>query len=81
MEKQDNNYKQIEDNIIHTLKDIKQSYIKMKEQLDVSIRKDVVAVELKDILINNVDNYSLRSALETYIQNLYNINKEDTNNE
>lgn len=81
MEKQDNNYKQIEDNIIHTLKDIKQSYIKMKEQLDVSIRKDVVAVELKDILINNVDNYSLRSALESYIQNLYNINKEDTNNE
>ena len=55
MEKQDNNYKQIEDNIIHTLKDIKQSYIKMKEQLDVSIRKDVVAVELKDILINNDD--------------------------
>ena len=36
-----------------------------------SKRKDVIAVELKTILDNNSDYYSLKTALTTYIDNLY----------
>lgn len=54
----------------------------MSNELKVSIRRDVVAVELKDILTNNPDNYSLRASLESYIQNLYKLSdKEDETND
>ena len=36
-----------------------------------SVRKDVVASELKDIMSKNTDYQSLTQALEVYISNMY----------
>lgn len=74
------NPEELENQLVNSLKDFRQAYINMSNELKVSIRRDVVAVELKDILTNNPDNYSLRAALESYIQNLYKLeDKEETN--
>ena len=61
----------LEKNIIERLNEVKDIMDSQRDELSVSIRKDVVAVQLKDILDNNVDIYSLRNALEEYIKDLY----------
>ena len=76
------NPEELENQLVNSLKNFRQAYINMSNELKVSIRRDVVAVELKDILTNNPDNYSLRTSLESYIQNLYKLNdKEDETND
>lgn len=76
------NPEELENQLVNSLKNFRQAYINMSNELKVSIRRDVVAVELKDILTNNPDNYSLRASLESYIQNLYKLNdKEDETND
>ena len=76
------NPEELEHQLVNSLKNFRQAYINMSNELKVSIRRDVVAVELKDILTNNPDNYSLRASLESYIQNLYKLSdKEDETND
>lgn len=76
------NPEELENQLVNSLKNFRQAYINMSNELKVSIRRDVVAVELKDILTNNPDNYSLRASLESYIQNLYKLSdKEDKTND
>ena len=52
---------------------IKNAFIKNQQDLKFSIRKDIVAAQLKDLLENNPNFYELKSALETYIDNLLKI--------
>lgn len=61
----------LEKNLIERLNEVKDIMDGQRDELSVSIRKDIVAVQLKDILDNNVDIYSLRNALEEYIKDLY----------
>ena len=76
------NPEELENQLVNSFKNFRQAYINMSNELKVSIRRDVVAVELKDILTNNPDNYSLRASLESYIQNLYKLSdKEDETND
>lgn len=61
----------LEKNLIERLNEVKDIMDSQRDELLVSIRKDVVSVQLKDILDNNTDIYSLRNALEDYIKDLY----------
>lgn len=49
---------------------VKDDYIKSKQELAVSIRKDVVAVELKNILKTTSD-LDLRNAISKYVDDLF----------
>ena len=61
------------ENLVKGLNLVKEEFIKCKDELKVSIRKDVVAVELKSI-IDKTDNYlNLKAALENYITDLYKV--------
>lgn len=61
------------ENLVKGLSIVKEEFFKNKDELKVSIRKDVVAVELKAI-IEKTDNYlNLKAALENYIKDLYKI--------
>lgn len=62
--------------VIEQLTAVKEDYIKNKEELALSIRRDVVRVELKVLLQDNTDYISLKRALENYIDNLLNIKGE-----
>lgn len=62
--------------VIEQLTAVKEDYIKNKEELALSIRRDVVRVELKALLQDNTDYISLKRALENYIDNLLNIKGE-----
>ena len=66
----DNTLKEQEQKLIENLLIVKEDYQKTKEQLALSIRKDVLLVELKDIIIQNKDYESLKNSLEYYIKNL-----------
>ncbi len=59
------------ENLVKGLTIVKDEFFRNKEELKMSKRKDVIAVELKTILDNNSDYYSLKTALTTYIDNLY----------
>ena len=62
--------KEQEQKLIDQLTIIKNAFIKNQQDLKFSIRKDIVAAQLKDLLENNPNFYELKSALETYIDNL-----------
>lgn len=64
------NLKNQEQKLVENLLLVKEDYIKTKEVLAISIRKDVLLVELKDMLNMNTDFYSLKTALEDYIEKL-----------
>lgn len=74
-----NNFDQLTNKFVNDLTLVKEEFIKDKQELAVSIRKDVVAVQLKELLDSNTDYYNLKSALEMYIQNLYKLDKEAFN--
>lgn len=74
-----NNFDELTNKFVNDLTLVKEEFIKDKQELAVSIRKDVVAVQLKELLDSNTDYYNLKSALEMYIQNLYKLNKEESN--
>lgn len=57
--------------LIERLTVVKNEFIRNKDELLVSVRKDVVASELKDIMSKNTDYQSLTQALEVYISNMY----------
>lgn len=57
--------------LIERLTVVKDEFIRNKDELLVSVRKDVVASELKDIMSKNTDYQSLTQALEIYISNMY----------
>lgn len=57
--------------LVQGLTIIKDEFIRNKEELKVSKRKDVVAVELKSILDSNSDFNSLKTAIQEYIGDLY----------
>lgn len=65
--------------IVEKLSIVRDDYIATKTELKLSIRKDIVSAELKEILSANPDFYSLRNALEEYINSLIAIEKGDTN--
>lgn len=56
--------------LVEELEVVRDDYIKMKEERPFLIRKDIVAVELKDLL-HNTDN--LEQSLSNYIENLLKI--------
>lgn len=59
--------------MIEGLVAVRDEFFKNKNELKVSIRKDVVAVELKSIL-DKTDNYNdLKIAIQEYIENLYKV--------
>lgn len=64
------NLKKLESDIVDKLISIRDDYKKTKEELFISLRKDVLLVELKDMLMENHDFYSLKNAIEDYIQKL-----------
>lgn len=74
-----NNFDELTNKFVNDLTLVKEEFIKDKQELAVSIRKDVVAVQLKELLDSNTDYYNLKSALEMYIQTLYKLNKEESN--
>ena len=57
-------------NLVEKLNLVKTDYVKTKQELAVSIRRDVVALELKNILNSRTD-LELREALNNYIENLF----------
>lgn len=59
--------------LVKQLEIVKTEFIKDKELLKVSRRNDVIAVELKTILANNTTYDTLSSAIESYIDKLYEI--------
>lgn len=63
--------KAMEDSLVNRLLEVKEVMNKQRDDLEVSIRKDVLAVELKDLLDSHSSFYSLKNALEEYIKNLY----------
>ena len=67
--------KKQEEDLVNKLLLIRDDYKQTKEQLALSIRKDILLAELKDMLMENHDFYSLKNAIEDYICNL----EEDLN--
>lgn len=61
----------LEKNLVTKLNEIRDIMDAQKNTLAVSIRKDVVAVQLKDILDEHTSFHSLKNALEEYIEYLY----------
>lgn len=69
----ENNLQAQEDELIKQLNIVKQGFIKNNEQLKYSIRKDVIAAQLKDLLESNSTFYELKYALENLIDDLLKI--------
>ena len=56
--------------LIEQLNIVREAFIKQKDTLAVSIRKDLVKADLKDILYNSNSYEELRNKLNEYIDNL-----------
>lgn len=69
----ENNLQAQEDELIKQLNIVKQGFIKNNEQLKYSIRKDVIAAQLKDLLESNSTFYELKYAIENLIDDLLKI--------
>lgn len=69
----ENNLQAQEDELIKQLNIVKQGFIKNNEQLKYSIRKDVIAAQLKDLLESNSTFYELKYAIENLINDLLKI--------
>lgn len=68
--------------LIKGLSYVRDEFLRTRELLSISIRKDIVAVELKDIIANNKTYDSLKVKLEEYIESLYkdyNASKKEDN--
>lgn len=60
----------LEKQLVEKLSIVRDEFIANKEQLAMSIRRDIVAAELRDILASNPDFYQLKAAIEDYADNL-----------
>lgn len=69
------NLKKLEEDVVNRLIEVRDDYKATKEELAISIRKDVLLAELKDLLDSESTYYGLKNALEDYIQKL----EEDLN--
>lgn len=76
-----NNINKEAEDLVNKLTLIRNEFIKNKNELLVSVRKDVVCANLKDILQNSNNYEDLKNKLENYIQQLMNIEKTDNENE
>lgn len=56
--------------LIEQLNIVREAFIKQKDTLAVSIRKDLVKADLKDILYNSNNYEELKTKLNKYIDNL-----------
>lgn len=56
--------------LVHQLTVVRDEFVKNQELLRFSIRKDVVAAQLKDIIKNNKDYESLKQSIESLITDL-----------
>lgn len=68
-----NNLDETSQKLIEQLSEVRDEFIKNKKDLAVSIRKDLVAVELRELLSSNLTYDELKIALETYIAGLLKI--------
>lgn len=79
----------LEETLVNKLNEVRDILDSQRDELSVSIRKDVVAITLKDMIESHTSFYSLKAALEEYIKDLYsninivevNKNERDENNE
>ena len=69
--KNKSNLKEMENVLVDRLMFVRDVMNKQRDDLAVSVRKDVIAVELKQMLLANTDFHSLKNAIEEYIENLY----------
>lgn len=67
--------------MVNKLTIIRDEFIKNKEELSVSVRKDIICANLKDLLKNNRDYDSLKLGLENFIAELLNFKKEKDKDE
>ncbi len=67
--------------MVNKLTIIRDEFIKNKEELSVSVRKDIICANLKDLLKNNRDYDSLKLGLDNFITELLNFKKEKDKDE
>lgn len=61
----------LEETLINKLNEVRDILDKQRDELAVSIRRDVVAITLKDMIESHTSFYSLKAAIEEYIKDLY----------
>lgn len=66
-------FKEQAQKVVDQLTLVKNEFIKNKEELAVSVRKDVVVAELRHILASSEDFTTLSDGLNSYIDNLIKI--------
>lgn len=59
--------------LVHQLTVVRDQFVKNEELLKFSIRKDVIAAQLKDIITNNKDYNSIKQSIESLISDLLKI--------
>ena len=69
--------KEMVDKIVEQLVTVRNKFIQNNNELLVSVRKDVVATTLKDIIQKSKTYEELKLNLQNYIDTLYTFNKED----
>ena len=73
--------KEMVDKIVEQLVTVRNKFIQNNNELLVSVRKDVVATTLKDIIQKSKTYKELKLNLQNYIDTLYTFNKEDNKDE
>lgn len=73
--------KEMADKIVEQLVTVRNKFIQNNNELLVSVRKDVVATTLKDIIQKSKTYEDLKLNLQNYIDTLYTFNKEDNKDE
>lgn len=71
----------LEEMLVSKLNEVKDIMNNQRDTLAVSVRRDVVAIQLKDIMTEHVSYYALKNALEEYIKDLYSIVEEGNEDE
>lgn len=61
----------LEETLVNKLNEVRDILDKQRDELAVSIRRDVVAITLKDMIESHTSFYSLKAAIEEYIKDLY----------
>ena len=72
------NLEEQEKELINKLSMFRDAFKAQTIDLKCSIRRDLVAAELKDILVSNADFHSLKNAIEEYIKSLIDLSKIET---
>ena len=67
---EDESLKKQAEKVLEQLIAVKEEFLKNKDELEVSIRKDIVKAEIKAILSEATDYESLRDMIEAYINSL-----------